>query len=94
MFYHLLHYVSHTHTYITLIEPLVIQWYTNATFGEGHGTPTLTNWRCYGNESFLVDCLHESGGMCYHSEDVGVSCQGVEVKGLLACVYVNSANFK
>ena len=62
--------------------PLDIQWYTNATFGEGLGTPTLTNWKCYGYESSLIDCSHENGGVCYHSEVVGVSCQGVEVKGL------------
>ena len=62
---------------------LEIQWYTNARFGKGHGTPNLTRWLCMGNESSLADCPHGSTSYCYHTQDVGVSCQGQEVKGYL-----------
>ena len=57
--------------------------YTNAKFGEGHGTPWKIKGNCTSCGSDLFDCLYEHGGVCYHSEDVRVSCQEVEVTGLL-----------
>ena len=70
------------HVLIGLNCFLDVQWYTNARFGEGHGIPNLTNWYCFGNESSLTDCLYENASyICDHSQDVGVSCQGEEVKG-------------
>ena len=64
-----------------------VHWYTNARFGIGHGTPTLTKWKCFGNESSLAHCLHGIASDCYHSQDVGISCYGEEVKG-----YLNSSH--
>ena len=65
-------------------------WYTNVRFGKGHGIPTLTDWRCFGNESSLTDCFHGSESYCFRSRDVGVSCQGEEVKGLLYTLLANT----
>ena len=87
-------FLMHISCLIVLIFTWIIfldaQWYTNARFGKGHGTPTLTTWRCFGNESFLADCLYQSDGFCYQSEVVGVSCQGEEVKGLLNTFLANT----
>ena len=66
-----------------------IQWYTNAKFGEGHGTPNMSYWNCIGNESSLADCLHQNSSKCNHSQDVGISCKGLEVKGLIALYHMN-----
>ena len=67
-----------------LIETISdVQWYTNAQFGKGHGNPTLTSWKCFGNESSLANCLYSTTSYCYHINDVGVSCQGQEIKGYL-----------
>ena len=72
-----------------------VQWYTNARFGKGHGTPNLTNWRCFGNETSLAQCLHQNASYsCYHSRDVGVSCQGEEVKGFLNTLFTSKEIYK
>ena len=50
---------------------MIIMWYIGAQylsfnyFGTGHGIPTLTDWKCIGNETNLLDCLHTSGSSCF-----------------------------
>ena len=51
-------------------------------FGTGHGIPTLTNWRCIGNETNLLDCLHTNDSSCAHHR-AGVKCIGEVVTGIL-----------
>ena len=54
---------------------------TDRTTVVGFGTPTgpvlIDNVRCTGNESRLTDCYHNGVGThnCFHTDDVGVSCQ-------------------
>ena len=42
----------------------------------GSGRIWLDNVNCYGNETRLVDCRHNTLGVhnCQHSEDAGVAC--------------------
>ena len=84
-----------SHTYITIcIFYSEIQWYTNAKFGEGHGTPRKIKGNCNSCGPSLLDCLYEGGGICNHSKDVGVSCQKEEITGLLMSTHAhfNSIN--
>ncbi|XP_025112203.1 deleted in malignant brain tumors 1 protein-like [Pomacea canaliculata] len=50
-----------------------------APFGQGQGPILLDNVRCLGNESSLMNCLHDPIGVsnCDHSEDVGIICSDV-----------------
>ncbi|XP_019850242.1 PREDICTED: deleted in malignant brain tumors 1 protein-like [Amphimedon queenslandica] len=54
-------------------------YYSNS-FGYGHGIPTLYNWRCFGNESSLNDCL-KSTSSCYYSYRSVYRISGVRCKG-------------
>ena len=58
--------------------------YSNS-FGYGHGIPTLYNWRCFGNETILNDCL-KSTSSCFDNSNgayrlAGVICQGSILPG-------------
>ena len=57
--------------------------FTNAYFGE-HSSPgtNLTNLRCYGSESRLIDCTYSNTTTCSASNVVGVRCQGKTVAGM------------
>ena len=57
--------------------------FTNAYFGE-HSSPgtNLTNLRCYGNESRLIDCTYSTTSSCGASYVTGVRCQGKTVAGV------------
>ena len=48
-------------------------------FGTGHGIPTLTNWRCIGNETSLLDCLYINGSSCF-------SYPGVHYRASIRCM--------
>ena len=52
-----------------------------AYFGEGLGDIYIENVHCNGSESHLEECPFSDVGDhdCDHSEDAGVSCQGMEV---------------
>lgn len=45
-----------------------------AHFGEGTGPIVMDEVRCTGNESFLINCTHDTDHDCYHGEDAGVIC--------------------
>lgn len=45
-----------------------------AQFGQGTGQIFLTNLRCIGNETRLVNCSTVAGRTCSHAEDAGVRC--------------------
>ena len=53
-------------------------------FGIGHGIPTLTDWRCFGNETSLLDCIHTNGS-CFSYPGVyhraSIRCTGMIVSG-------------
>ena len=52
-----------------------------AYFGEGQGDIYIENVQCNGNESHLEECPSSDVGDhdCSHSEDAGVSCQGMSL---------------
>ena len=55
-------------------------------FGTGHGIPTLTDWRCIGNEKKLLDCTYDNS-TCFSSvassyHRAGVRCIGDLVIGI------------
>uniref|UniRef100_A0A1X7UUM2 SRCR domain-containing protein n=1 Tax=Amphimedon queenslandica TaxID=400682 RepID=A0A1X7UUM2_AMPQE len=54
----------------------VPEYYSRAYFGAGTGKIFLDDVRCAGNESSLLECMHNPIGShnCDHSKDVGVSC--------------------
>ncbi|KAJ8034421.1 hypothetical protein HOLleu_21253 [Holothuria leucospilota] len=58
--------------------PAATETYKNTSIGEGSGFVWLTNVRCNGSESSLLECKHEKFGQreCTHEEDVGVLCKG------------------
>ena len=45
-------------------------------FGGGGGSIHLDGIQCLGNESSLLQCVHDGFGVhdCFHYEDAGVSC--------------------
>ena len=51
-------------------------FHTNAYFGAGTGQIFLDDVCCAGNESSLLECMHDPIGInnCTHYEDVGVTC--------------------
>ena len=55
------------------------------SFGTGHGIPTLSNWRCIGNETNLLDCLYTSDSTCFSYHGVyrraSIRCMGETVTG-------------
>ena len=53
----------------------------SAGFGQGSGPIWLSNVTCTGSESTLASCGHHGVGItshCYHSEDIGVRCNGAK----------------
>ena len=67
--------------------------YTNS-FGTGHSIPTLYNWRCFGNETNLLDCLRSTGTIttCFYSVDnkyeiAGVKCMGEKKTSIITLYY-------
>ena len=54
-------------------------------FGYGHGIPTLNDWRCFGNETNLSDCLKSTSNCIDYSNGAyrlaGVVCKGNIVSG-------------
>ena len=54
------------------------QAYTSAHFDEGRGGIFLSNVRCSGTESTILNCTHDGIGVhvCDHNRDAGVSCLG------------------
>ena len=60
--------------------------YTNS-FGTEHSMPTLNNWRCFGNETNLLDCLR-STGTCFNSyfnryRIASVKCMGEKITSII-----------
>ena len=53
--------------------------YHDAYFGLGVN-PNVTRFRCYGNESGLLDCLHSTES-CSVFDTAGVHCRGKVVSG-------------
>lgn len=51
--------------------------FTNAHFGQGVGAIALDDTQCVGTEDNLADCPSSTTHNCVHSEDAGVSCQGI-----------------
>ena len=60
--------------------------FSHAYFGE-HSSPgtNLTNLRCYGNESRLIDCTYSTTTSCSASYVAGVRCLGKTVAGIKLC---------
>ena len=52
-----------------------------AYFGKGQGDIYIDNVQCNGSESHLEECPSSDVGDhdCSHSEDAGVSCQGMRL---------------
>ena len=59
--------------------------YGRASYGEGHGEIFLSNVQCNGSESSILDCPASGAHSCNHSEDAGVSCEGM-VMGRPVCI--------
>ena len=67
--------------------------YTNS-FGSGHSIPTLYNWRCFGNETNLLECLRSTGTIttCFDSVNnkyiiAGVKCMGEKITKSIITLY-------
>ena len=60
---------------------------SRAYFGQGTGAILLDQVACTGTETRLVNCRSNPLGIhdCSHSEDAGVTCQGMYVS--LHCLY-------
>ena len=70
--------------------------YTNS-FGSEHSIPTLYDWRCFGNETDLFDCLKSTGTIttCFNSanykyEIAGVKCIGEKITSII--LYLQAYN--
>ena len=77
-------YWFHTTHACNLLTDAQAVYYSNS-FGYGHGIPTLNNWRCFGNETILNDCL-QSTSSCFYSYSgvyrlAGVVCNGSIIPG-------------
>ncbi len=51
-----------------------------AAYGQGAGTIVLDDLACAGTETSLFACTHTTSHNCAHSEDVGITCQGLHEK--------------
>ena len=65
--------------------------YTNS-FGSEHSIPTLRNWRCFGNETNLLDCLKFTDS-CFISPYnrhtiAGVTCMGEKITSIITLLYM------
>ena len=61
---------------------------SGAYYGQGSGQIWLNNVNCVGNESTVVNCLHNGWGNnnCSHGEDAGVKC--TTAFGKLTIIYI------
>ena len=62
----------------TPVAPIDAVAFSSAHFGVGMGPIHLDEVGCHGNETTLINCLHNSTLSCYsgHYKDAGVRCQG------------------
>ena len=49
-----------------------------ATYGQGSGPIHMSDVRCTGAESSLINCSHTTSHTCSHSNDAAVQCQASE----------------
>ena len=66
------------------------------TYGGGAGPIFLSNVRCKGTELTLADCPHDEPGAwnhCYHREDAGVICQGINTSWKTHFKYKHGASY-
>ena len=68
---------------VAITDPAIV-----AGFGRATGPVLVDNVQCIGNETRLTNCYHNGVGThnCFHSDDVGVSCQLREFS-YQACIY-------
>ena len=53
--------------------------YLFARYGQGTGPIHMDNVACTGTENALLNCTYDSDSSdCYHFEDAGVLCQGMQ----------------
>lgn len=50
--------------------------YSNAFFGEGNSSNSISNLGCAGWESHIGQCNIQEYGSCSHSDDAGLTCIG------------------
>lgn len=48
----------------------------SAYYGEGTGPIQMDDVGCNGDESFLLNCTHNTDNNCGHGDDAGVECPG------------------
>ena len=86
------------HLFVHVIQRFVTQdyfiagltIYTSSTqFGQGIGPIFFTNIGCSGSESSLLECSRSVFGVtsCTHSQDIGVKCEGNDLKHQLSLIY-------
>ena len=86
--------VSSSHRFLIKSSPSLSEFVSTgaiarsrAYFGRGTGAILLDQVACTGTETRLVNCRSNPLGIhdCSHSEDAGVTCQGMYVS--LHCLY-------
>ena len=69
-------------SWIVISIPVGAVPYTSSSARFGRGVDTnLTNFRCYGNESQLLNCIHSVTSSCDRDYAAGVLCYGDIVPG-------------
>ena len=71
--------ILHHLYYDLFLHQLGARAHRNAVFGSGSGGIFLSNVRCDGTESAIINCTHDGVGVhrCDHREDAGVTCLGI-----------------
>ena len=74
----------------SILIPGAVVYSSSSSFGPGSGPVLLSNVRCAGSETNMLECRNTMfvGSYCSHDRDVGLRCEGKTITTI--CLSINA----